>query len=391
MSDRDAFLRAIRANPDDDTPRLVFADWLDERSDPLGELIRVQIELEPVREHIDRPRVRELLDRESDLLGRHGPEWVGRAADLDAAHPGFGPVFRRGLPELVCLSLDNFLSRGDELFADCPTVREVSLFGIAGRGAELAACPHLANVETLEIADPVYTLFPQETARLCESMRGAKARCLRVPGSSNPPFCYPHLVHRLAYEFESGWPLRVEFMTYHHEEGLRAERDAAALNQQAGRPVAQVIRPSEALFPLMGDLGYGFVAGRTRDGAGVLFVPVDDNSSALAFFMPDGSLDDVDELHEPVRWHVENQTEGFTPAFIRVHDFPRRAGLSIYRWPQSYITDYLMRSERPAGWTDEAWTNRGGVLRRWLQQGRFVIEWDGREFWADSSGTIFSA
>jgi DNA processing protein len=30
MSDRDALLSAIRANPDDDTPRLMFADWLDE-------------------------------------------------------------------------------------------------------------------------------------------------------------------------------------------------------------------------------------------------------------------------------------------------------------------------------------------------------------------------
>lgn|GEM_PF-1232988 len=30
MSDRDALLAAIRANPDEDTPRLVFADWLDE-------------------------------------------------------------------------------------------------------------------------------------------------------------------------------------------------------------------------------------------------------------------------------------------------------------------------------------------------------------------------
>ena len=28
MSDRDAFLRAIRESPEDDTPRLVFADWL---------------------------------------------------------------------------------------------------------------------------------------------------------------------------------------------------------------------------------------------------------------------------------------------------------------------------------------------------------------------------
>ena len=33
MSDEDAFLRAILSNPKDDAPRLVYADWLDERGD----------------------------------------------------------------------------------------------------------------------------------------------------------------------------------------------------------------------------------------------------------------------------------------------------------------------------------------------------------------------
>ena len=39
------FLAAICANPDDDAPRLVYADWLDEHGDPRGEFIRVQVEL----------------------------------------------------------------------------------------------------------------------------------------------------------------------------------------------------------------------------------------------------------------------------------------------------------------------------------------------------------
>jgi uncharacterized protein (TIGR02996 family) len=30
----DGFLQAIVENPDDDTPRLVYADWLDEHGDP---------------------------------------------------------------------------------------------------------------------------------------------------------------------------------------------------------------------------------------------------------------------------------------------------------------------------------------------------------------------
>jgi uncharacterized protein (TIGR02996 family) len=46
MHDRDALLRAVVANPDDDAPRLVYADWLDEHGDPdRAEFIRIQIEL----------------------------------------------------------------------------------------------------------------------------------------------------------------------------------------------------------------------------------------------------------------------------------------------------------------------------------------------------------
>ena len=33
MPDEQGFLAAIRERPDDDTPRLIFADWLDDRGD----------------------------------------------------------------------------------------------------------------------------------------------------------------------------------------------------------------------------------------------------------------------------------------------------------------------------------------------------------------------
>jgi uncharacterized protein (TIGR02996 family) len=36
----EAFERVIAASPDDDTARLVYADWLEERADPRGELLR---------------------------------------------------------------------------------------------------------------------------------------------------------------------------------------------------------------------------------------------------------------------------------------------------------------------------------------------------------------
>ena len=36
MPVEDAFLADIRDHPDDDTPRLIYADWLEERGDPRG-------------------------------------------------------------------------------------------------------------------------------------------------------------------------------------------------------------------------------------------------------------------------------------------------------------------------------------------------------------------
>src|SRR5262245_38374918 len=46
MTDRDALWRAIIEDPDDDAPRLVFADWLDEHGDSeQAEYIRVHCAL----------------------------------------------------------------------------------------------------------------------------------------------------------------------------------------------------------------------------------------------------------------------------------------------------------------------------------------------------------
>ena len=47
MTDRDALIAAITAHPDDDTPRLVYADWLQENGEPdRAEFIRLQCRLE---------------------------------------------------------------------------------------------------------------------------------------------------------------------------------------------------------------------------------------------------------------------------------------------------------------------------------------------------------
>jgi uncharacterized protein (TIGR02996 family) len=85
MPDAAPFLAAIRAAPDDDAPRLIYADWLDEHDQPeRAEFIRVQCELA----RKDSP---ELRKREVELLTKNYEVFVG---GLDASHLRY--QFHRG-------------------------------------------------------------------------------------------------------------------------------------------------------------------------------------------------------------------------------------------------------------------------------------------------------
>jgi uncharacterized protein (TIGR02996 family) len=53
-SDDAAFVAATQATPPDDDSRLVYADWLEDRSDPRGEFIRVQAEMADLPVYSDR-------------------------------------------------------------------------------------------------------------------------------------------------------------------------------------------------------------------------------------------------------------------------------------------------------------------------------------------------
>jgi uncharacterized protein (TIGR02996 family) len=140
MTPDDAFLRAIIECPDDDTPRLVYADWLDEHGDPeRAEFIRVQCQL--ARLSPDDPRAGRLEVRVGKLRAANAARWLGRLNGCPRDR-----VFRRGFLERVRLNRQTFDCHRRELFRLGP-VRELVLWG----GVFAVSLGIAAWVERLEV------------------------------------------------------------------------------------------------------------------------------------------------------------------------------------------------------------------------------------------------
>ena len=90
-----AFLQQVREDPADDSPRLVLADWLQDRGDPRGEFVHLRVVGARLAE--DDPQRDWLARRERQLLGRHLFDWLGPFIDHVK---GGGWEFARGLVQL---------------------------------------------------------------------------------------------------------------------------------------------------------------------------------------------------------------------------------------------------------------------------------------------------
>src|SRR5262245_10726118 len=137
MTNQKSLLAAIRAAPEDDAPRVVYADWLEEHGDEVdlarADFIRTQCRLAHLPE--DDPVAFDLRWRQDELLAAHGRRW---AEEVPAwARPEC--VFRRGFVDRVKTTVTKFIQSGKGLSRTVP-VREVSLSAAPERIEELAAC-----------------------------------------------------------------------------------------------------------------------------------------------------------------------------------------------------------------------------------------------------------
>ncbi len=109
-------LQRILEAPDEDQPRMVFADWLQTQGDPLGELIAVQLELARFDPWVLPPK--SLRDREQNLLTSFHTRWFPNCY-------GAQVKFVRGFAEAVHIELPLEREVLDRVVAVSPLVRDL--------------------------------------------------------------------------------------------------------------------------------------------------------------------------------------------------------------------------------------------------------------------------
>ncbi|MCI0704756.1 MAG: TIGR02996 domain-containing protein, partial [Planctomycetia bacterium] len=145
-----SFLTAILAEPDDDTPRLVFADWLDERGTDDDKahaaLIRAQCQLEHLPPG---SKERKQFEREAKaILKEHADRWTQA---LRNARLGRDWTFRRGFLDGVSMSATGFTRDAEKLFEIAPTIRTAYFPDASNEVGRLAESPFLARLASVDI------------------------------------------------------------------------------------------------------------------------------------------------------------------------------------------------------------------------------------------------
>jgi uncharacterized protein (TIGR02996 family) len=176
MSDRDALLAAITANPDDDTARLVFADWLQENGqERRAQFIRAQVwaaRAEPFSRQAQ--KYAGAADR---LLEGFRGEW-----SRNVRQRALMWVFRRGFVEHVAVNVATFPRDAAELFASEP-VRSVQPVRFASaRPASLLPffdTPDLSRVARLDLSGPDFAPVELEPLSSCPHLANLTDLCLR--------------------------------------------------------------------------------------------------------------------------------------------------------------------------------------------------------------------
>ncbi len=170
MSSREALLRAIIEMPDDDAPRLAYADFLEKSGDcDRAEFIRVQCALDKMPP--EAPENKTARERETELLEQFGWDWAGEFGTQISQW-----VYRRGFIERVEMCLETSAEEILAVLAKAPIrhVRDISQF--CDLSGVVNALPQLERFTGLEF----WGLYPFEDPLVAQVLASPNLRNLRT-------------------------------------------------------------------------------------------------------------------------------------------------------------------------------------------------------------------
>jgi uncharacterized protein (TIGR02996 family) len=392
-----AFVADIAAHPDDDAPRLIFADWLDDHGQPeRAQFIRAQCKFDPDRDRLDDPEINTLRDRIEQLRQPYEvaeSEWLVQLGSLPAhEYLGWHVLWRRGFVDELEMPVQWIVRHGEQLRQRYPLLRKLTLFRLNGWGQRLAECPCLEGIRELE--------FP----------------CWYADEDAQALADSPHLrdLERLVYWWDGdvrqgiilargkAWP---NLRNLHQVSTGPAQEWVAAVNEAAGRAIATNWDYEVDLFPFPPDLD---LVGKLPDGTQfyIEIEEVEHGRAHIQAFEPDGTprgevftYDFPADLLEPITvdwdsmesreryWAWEKRRHaarlehlrlrfGYVPALIRVKRFdfgvggPFRSDIGVdERWgrPDDPDSEYEEYSPYPAG----SFLGMGGGVHSWVSTGSF--------------------
>ena len=139
MTHDEAFLEAIGADPDDDGPRLLYADWLETRR-PAASSSGCSAALARMDEYD--PRRWDLTATGGRAAAAHQQQWLAKAQAVGSC------IFRRGFLDSATMGLHSFVSLAPELFRLGP-LPSLRLVIARGNVAALMNCPFAPRIRCL--------------------------------------------------------------------------------------------------------------------------------------------------------------------------------------------------------------------------------------------------
>ena len=205
ISEEQALLAAVLARPDDDLPRLVYADYLEELGDEhlvaRAEFIRLQCSLADPSESAHPNRAAWQI-RERVLFLQFSQRWL--APLRERGQPLFTPrshgQFRRGFVEVLWMPAGWFVDKARKIVSSCPA-RELRLTHVTPNDLQqLAVCEELRGFHTLDVSDR--RLGNAATSLFCQSKYLDQLRVLRLRACDLDDDIIDDLLHPTA-----GWKL----------------------------------------------------------------------------------------------------------------------------------------------------------------------------------------